>query len=97
MQNLLLNTHVAILNNYYLYNDLSSGLNKIFNSGRTAVMGVALAGAALAIAIGGILYQTGSAENISKGKKHMIAAIIGMVIVFGAYAIASYFKNNTAF
>lgn len=97
MNSFLTSIHLSLLNNAYLANDLGSGLNKLFDGGRNAIMGVSLGFAALIISLGGILYQTGSAENISKGKKHMLSAIIGMAIVFGAYAIASYFKNNVQF
>lgn len=97
MQNIVMNFHLAVLNNYYLYNDLTSGLNKIFNSGRLGIMGIALAVAGFFVAFGGLCYQTGSAEMVAKGKKHIIHACVGMVLAFGALAVVTWIKSFVSF
>ena len=62
------------------------------------VMGLLGVVAVLVILYGGFMWMTaaGNEEKVGKAKKLIIAGIIGLVVIFAAFAIASFVISNLA-
>ena len=60
------------------------------------VMGLLGVVAVLVILYGGFMWMTasGNEEKVGKAKKLIIAGIIGLVVIFAAFAIASFVISN---
>jgi type IV secretory pathway VirB2 component (pilin) len=69
---------------------LSSG--EVLQNGLNIVYGLAGIVAVITIIIGGILYTTsaGDSGNITKAKNLITYAVVGLVIVFAAFAITNF-------
>jgi len=89
--------------NYGLENaaDLGLGSNSLIDT-ITNVIGVLLSLlgilAVLLILWGGFLWMTaaGDTDKVDKAKKLIISGVVGIVIIFSAYAIASFVIDNMA-
>lgn len=58
---------------------------------------VAVPSAAVAFCIGGVIQIFGGAEGVRKAKPWYFGGAIGLVIVLGATALASFLKSNVGF
>lgn len=73
-----------------------SDIGKIGNKVFTIITNVAMVLAIIILAILGVRYMMGSAEDKSEFKKSMIPYIVGAVCVFGAGAIGRMVINVTS-
>jgi hypothetical protein len=71
-----------------------SGLMKIVNNIRNLLISIGVAFAAIMGGLGGIKIITseGEAEKMEEGKRQLMFALIGLVIVFIAFALARAMK-----
>lgn len=77
-----------------LYNPLGSGTTVQSMIGRAinGVMGVVGSLALLMFVYGGLLWMTsgGSQEKVKKGRDILLWSAVGMVVIFGAYALTKF-------
>ena len=84
------------------YNEGDCGLNdflRIIESSYTTIFGFIGSIALIMFIIGGVLFliSGGNQEKVTKAKKLMISAVIGLLIIFASYLIIEFVLNTVGY
>lgn len=86
---------VTKLNNPLTGTDEATDVNVLIGTVINGIMGVVGSLALLMFVYGGLLWMTssGNSEQVEKGKKTLIYAALGLIVIFASYALVALVLN----